>query len=301
MKQYAPIIVFAFNRLEPLKKLIESILSNHEAHESDLIIFVDGPRPNKVGEAVKVKAVQSFVSQISGFKSIEAHFSKENRGLGPSIIAGVTEVINKYGKVIVLEDDLVVAKGFLCFMNTMLYAYQEDNRIMQIAGFSTVHSVPKGYNYDIYLNRRGESWSWATWADRWNTVDWDVRDYPELLKDKRQQQAFNEIGSDLFGMLKGYMNGTNRSWAVRFCYAMFKQGRYVVAPMKSLVHNEGFNNDATNCKKSFNLYKYEFNDKQISFQSVPNIQYVKSIDKSANRFWSIRYRVYSKILSLFYK
>lgn len=297
---FAPIIIFAFNRLEPLKKCVSALLSNKEAIRSDLIVFVDGSRARKEGEAEKVKTVQDYVKTIEGFKSLSYFFSEENKGLGPSIILGVTNVINKYGKVIVLEDDLVVAKGFLNYMNTMLDAYKGDNRIMQITGFSTVHSVPKGYNYDIYLNRRGESWSWATWEDRWNTVDWEVKDYHELLKDKRRQKAFNDIGSDLFSMLKGYMNGLNRSWAVRFCYSMFKQGRYTVAPMKSLVLNDGFNEDATNCKSAFNLYRCEFNKEQDSFHPVPNIPYVRSIDKSANRFWSIRYRVYGKIISFFY-
>ena len=297
---YAPIIIFAFNRLEPLKRCVAALQENSESAESDLIVYVDGARPHKEGEAEKVKAVQEYVKSIPGFRNLTYTFSTDNKGLGPSIIAGVTEVIIKYGKVIVLEDDLVVVKGFLSYMNTMLDAYKDDNRIMQISGFSTTHSVPKGYNYDIYLNRRGESWSWATWADRWNTIDWEVRDYPELLKGKKQQNAFNEIGSDLFGMLRGYMEGHNKSWAVRFCYAMFKQRKYTVAPMKSLVQNEGFNDDATNCKKSYNLYKYELNEEQTLFQPVSNIQYVKSIDKSANRFWSIRYRVYGKIISFFY-
>lgn len=296
---YAPIVIFAFNRLEPLKKCVAALQKNREAKTSDLLVYVDGARNNKEGEADKVNAVQDYVKTIAGFKSLNYIFSRENKGLGPSIIAGVTEVINRYGKVIVIEDDLVVAKGFLSFMNTMLDAYKDDDRIMQIAGFSTKLSVPKGYENDIYLNRRGESWSWATWDDRWNSIDWEVKDYPELLKDKRMQRAFNDIGSDLFGMLKGYMNGLNKSWAIRFCYSMFKQGKFTIAPIKSLVHNEGFNEDATNCKKSYNLYKYDFNEEQTLFRPVPNIQYVKSIDKSANRFWSIRYRVYGKIVSYF--
>lgn len=294
---FSPIIIFAFNRLEPLKNTVASLQKNTESVESDLFVFVDGARLDKEGEAEKVKNVHEYVQNISGFRSLHYTFSEKNKGLGPSIIAGVTEVINQYGKVIVLEDDLAVAPGFLSYMNKMLNAYESDQRIMQISGFSTKVSLPNGYKYDIYLNRRGESWSWATWADRWNTVDWDVKDYPELLSDKKVQRAFNSIGSDLFGMLRGYMEGRNKSWAVRFCYAMFKQGRYQVSPIKSLVRNEGFNADATNCT-SYNRFKYELNETQTDFSVEYNLPYVRSIDKSANKYWSLLYRMYGKIMTL---
>lgn len=298
--QYAPIVIFAFNRLEPLKQTVASVLRNAEAADSDLYVFVDGARPNKEGEKEKVQAVQKFVKTISGFKSVHYTFADQNKRLGPSIIAGVNVVINQYERAIILEDDLIVARGFLNYMNTMLDAYYEDERIMQISGFSTKHYTPKNYTHDIFLNRRGESWSWATWKDRWNEIDWDVKDYPQLLLDKKQQKAFNDIGSDLFGMLKGYKEDRNKSWAVRFCYTMFKKGCFAVSPIMSLVRNEGFNGDATNCKTSYNLYKYDFNDAQITFQPEHNIEYVKSIDKSANRYWSIRYRIYGKIVGYFY-
>ena len=41
---------------------------------------------------------------------------KDNWGLANSIIDGVTTIINKYGKIIVLEDDLVTSKYFLTFL-----------------------------------------------------------------------------------------------------------------------------------------------------------------------------------------
>lgn len=293
---YAPIIIFAFNRLDALQNTVESLRKNTEAAESFLYVFVDGPRVTKKGEKEKVEVVREYVKTITGFKSTAYIFSEANKGLGPSIISGVTDIINKYGCAIVLEDDLEVAPGFLSYMNTMLNAYESDQRIMQIAGFSTKISLPRGYRYDIYLNRRGESWSWATWADRWNSVDWEVKDYPKLLSDKKAQQAFNNIGSDLFDMLRGYMEGRNKSWAVRFCYAMFKKGCYQVSPVKSLVRNEGFNADATNCK-SYNRFKYELNKTQKTFTPVSEISYVRSIDKSANKYWSLQYRIYGKFMT----
>lgn len=47
--EYAPIVVFAFNRLDVLKACIDSLLSNSEVSESDLIVYVDGPREGRGG------------------------------------------------------------------------------------------------------------------------------------------------------------------------------------------------------------------------------------------------------------
>ena len=107
MKKHAPIIIFAFNRLEPLKRCVASLQKNTETKDSDLFVFVDGVRPNIQGEQEKIKSVREYVKTITGFRSLHYAFAKENQGLGNSIIHGVSTVINQYGTAIIIEDDLV--------------------------------------------------------------------------------------------------------------------------------------------------------------------------------------------------
>ena len=114
---YAPIVVFGFNRLDALRNTIASLLLNEEAKSSDLFVCVDGPRMGKVGEKEKVKDVREYVKSITGFKSLHYTFAENNKGLADSIIGGVSEIINLYGRVIVLEDDLVLMPNFLNFLN----------------------------------------------------------------------------------------------------------------------------------------------------------------------------------------
>lgn len=301
---YAPIIIFAFNRLEPLKATVASVLRNTEAAESDLYVFVDGARPNKEGEAEKVKAVQDYVRTISGFKSVTFSFSDANKGLGPSIIAGVTEVINQYGRAIVLEDDLVIARGFLSYMNTMLDLFEKDKRVMQISGYSSELHLPKSYPWDIYMSGRAHSWSWATWMERWVTVDWEVKDFDQLANDAKAIKAFNTFGSDLFGMLKGWKERRNNSWYIRFNYAMHKQGQFCICPTKSLVRNDGFSAEATNCS-TYNRYKIEFDAEHKGVFKTPAIPEALEpnvkLMKHAVRYWSIPYRIYGKIMTILTK
>lgn len=292
----SPIIVFAFNRLDVLKPTVQALLRNPEASESDLFIFVDGARPDKAGEAEKVEDVRRYVRSISGFRSVSHVFSEKNKGLAPSIIEGVTSVIDRYGKVIVVEDDLHVSKSFLRFMNLMLDTFENDERIFQISGFST--KMTGRMEGDIYLNGRAQSWTWATWKDRWDSVDWEVKDYEILCSDRRMRKSFNSHGSDLFGMLRNYKNGVISSWYVRFCYEMHRQGKYTVCPAKSLVRNDGFNSEGTHCN-NYNRYKTDFEDEHHGDFSIPDPLLPDSrIMKEAVKFWSIPYRVFGKAMTL---
>lgn len=295
----SPIIVFAFNRLDSLSSTIKSLKENPEAKESDLYVFVDGPRKHKPDEKYKVSKVQEYVRGISGFKTVNYTFSIENKGLATSIIEGVTQVIDRYGKVIVVEDDLVVSKSFLRFMNQMLQAFEKDDRIFQISGFST--KITHRIEGDIYLNGRAQSWTWGTWKDRWEQIDWEVEDFPELSSNRTLRKSFNSHGSDLFGMMKRFKEGKISSWYIRFCYAMHKKGKYTVCPAKSLVRNDGFSSEGTHCN-NYNRYKIIFNKEHVEDFIIPNdLKPSPVILKEAIKYWSIPYRIYGKIMTYLHR
>lgn len=294
----APIIIFAFNRPEALKNTIHSLLQNEEAKDSDLYVFVDGARPYKAGEVEKVQAVQDIVKRITDFKSIHYTFSEKNKGLGNSIIQGVTQVINQYGKAIVLEDDLVFAINFLSYMNQGLERYEKEEKVFSICGYSNKVKVPKGYEYDTYFCTRSSSWGWGTWADRWNSVDWELKDWDKYSEMGR---AFNKWGgSDCWKMLNDWKHGKNKSWAIRFCFAQFLQDKVSLFPTISKVRNDGFDGEGTNCKK-WSRFKYEFDrtsNKQIKFPA--NTILDKELYKSAMAYHGILIRIYSRIMYLIY-
>ena len=292
----AAIIVFAFNRPEALRNTIQSLLRNTEAQESDLYVFVDGARPDKPGEAEKVKAVQKYVKSVSGFKSVHYTFGERNKGLGTSIIQGVTSVINRHGKVIVLEDDLVFAENFLAFMNEGLKRYEKEERVFSVCGYSNKVNVPEGYASDAYFCPRSSSWGWATWADRWNSVDWGLKDWDKYAG---MRKAFNRWGgSDCFGMLKGWRQGKNQSWAIRFCFSQFLQDKLSLFPTISKVRNDGFDGTGTNCKR-WSRFRYEFDETaNKNFVFPQEIAINKQLYRSAMAYHSIPVRIYSRLMYL---
>lgn len=297
----APIAVIAFNRPDLLKATLDSLAYNPLAENSDLFIFIDGARENRPGEKEKVQQVKTVAEAATGFNSVTVKASEQNKGLAKSIIGAASELINQFGKVIVVEDDLYLSPSFLTFMNTMLEAYKNDSRIMQVTGYSAKIRHPERFHCDYYLTRRAHSWSWGTWKDRWETVDWEVKDFEELAASKEKQKAFCEYGSDLYGMLKGWKTGRNNSWYIRFNYSMYKQGRFSIAPIQSLVRNDGFGVDATNCK-SYNRYQIDFQSSYKDEWDVSDhVDWNKKLDKESVRFWSLSYRVYGKIMSILNK
>ena len=252
---YAPIVVFGFNRPDALKNTIASLLRNEEAKDSDLFVFVDGSRDGKVGEKEKVEEVREYVKSIKGFKSIHYTFSENNKGLADSIIGGVSQVIKQYGRVIVLEDDLVLMPNFLNFLNQGLEIYENNQKVMSVCGHSCKVKASTDYPYDAYFFTRSSSWGWATWKDRWNLVDWKLNDWDSVVANRK---AFiKSQGSDVFKMLNDWKKGKNHSWAIRFCYAQFVLGRLSVIPNRSFVDNEGFSGDGTNCKR-YSRFKFDF-------------------------------------------
>ncbi len=291
---YSPIIIFAFNRVDTLRNTVSSLLNNEEAKESELFVYVDGPRKQKPGEAEKVKTVQEFVKTINGFKNVTYSFSEENKGLGTSIIAGVTEVINRYGRAIVLEDDLVFSSNFLAFMNDGLNRYENEQKVFSICGYTNKVKVPKGYDHDAYFCTRSSSWGWGTWADRWNTVDWELKDWSRY---KKMGRAFNRWGgSDCFRMLRSVKECGATSWAIRFGFFQFLQDKLSLFPIVSKVRNDGFDGAGTNCKK-WSRFKYVFDETDRKIFIMPSdISLNKKLYRSAMSYHTIMIRIWSRIM-----
>ena len=292
----APIILFAFNRLEAVMRTVESWLQNSEAADSELFVFVDGPRDHVPTDRDKVGAVQEYVKTIQGFKQVTCTFAEKNKGLGASVIAGVTQVIKQYGRAIVVEDDLYVGKNFLAFMNQGLDRYELDKEVFSVCGYTNRVARPRGYDYDAYACVRSSSWGWGTWSDRWKSVNWTLENWAAC---EAQAKAFNRWGgSDCFGMLRDWHEGKNQSWAIRFCYSQFVQGKVAIFPMVSKVANEGFDGQGTNCK-GWNRFKYEFDSSENKeFEWPGDIGIDKRLLKSALSYHSIYRRIYSRIMNL---
>jgi glycosyltransferase involved in cell wall biosynthesis len=296
----APIIIFCYNRLDHLKKTVEALQKNELADESDLFVFSDGYKREK--DKQKVLDVRDYIHSVSGFKKVTIIEREKNRGLANSVIAGVTEIINQYGKVIVVEDDLVTSPVFLKYMNECLDLYEKDQRIFSISGYAPPIKIPTEYQYKQYLIVRPCSWGWATWKDRWQLVDWEVSDFSSFIRSKLERKKFNLAGKDLTIMLLKQMTGKINSWAVRWTYSCYKQGKYCVYPVESYIFNAGTDGSGTHFKGNTVKYSVSLSDNKIKPQElqtnktmIENFQryYMPSfIRQIINQYKLFRYRLF---------
>ena len=279
----APIILFVYNRPVHTRLTIEALQKNKLATDSELFIYSDAPQ-NKLSTN-KVLDIRNYIRTVDGFKNITIIEREKNFGLADSVILGVTEIIDKFGKAIVLEDDIVTSQNFLMFMNETLNFYESDNKIYSISGYNFPIKIPKAYPHKIYISPRPSSWGWATWQNRWKTADWIISDFNSFAKNKQLVAKFSVGGNDLMPMLKRQLSGKINSWAIRWAYTHFKYNSFSLYPINSFLTNIGADSSGTHTRKT-TKFDVEIFPKSYSDYLVENLNTDKEILNSLQKFFS---------------
>ena len=245
----APITVFVYNRPWHIRQTIEALKKNKLTKKSELFIFSDGPKDEN--DRKKVEEVRKYLREITGFKKITIIERRENLGLANSVIAGVTEVVNKYGRIIILEDDLLTSPYFLKFMNEGLNFYENENKIISIHGFI----YPVKFDLpDTFFIRGADCWGWATWKRGWDLFESDGKKLLVELKKRKLTHKFDLGGSYPYTkMLIDQVNRKNDSWAIRLYASAFLKDKLTVHPGKSLIFHNGNDESGTHFGKTDKL------------------------------------------------
>lgn len=280
MDKIAPLVLFVYNRPEHTRRTVESLLKNTLAGNSELIIFSDGAKNDK--DLQKVKTVRDYIRTIKGFDRIEIVLRERNFGLANSVISGVNEIFKQNDQVIVMEDDIVTLPSFLTFMNKALMFYQDNKSIYSISGYPYPIKIPRTYNEDVFISYRASSWGWGTWKERWEKVDWEVKDFSAFISDKKVQNLFDRGGQDLTPMLKAQIKGKIDSWAIRWSFAHFTNNAYCLYPIVPLCKNIGTDKSGTHSSSSpkLDVELKAFNKELVLGQSPElNEEIIKEIQK----------------------
>ena len=255
----APVVVFAYSRVEHLRRAVESLLENSEAGQTHIHFFCDGPK--RPEDQIQVDAVRHYVASVHGFASVSSVHRERNMGLAASVIDGVSRMIRHCGRVIVVEDDLVLSPHFLRFMNDGLTLYENDDKVASIHGYCY---PAKATLPDSFFLTGADCWGWATWARAWHHFEPDGQRLLSALESRGLCNRFDFNGNFPYTrMLRDQVQGRNSSWAIRWHASCFLAGRLTLYPGRSLVHNDGFDSTGRHCETT-NDY-----DQQISFDAVP--------------------------------
>lgn len=268
ISRLAPITLFVYNRLAHTRKTIEALQKNELAIESNLIIFSDGFKKSPESQA-SVLVVREYLKTINGFKSIKIIERSENLGLAKSIISGVTEIVNQYNKIIVLEDDLITSPYFLRYMNDALKLYENQEEVISIHAY--IYPV-KHFLPETFFIKGADCWGWATWKRGWDLFEADGRKLLNELKAKKLTKEFDLNGSYPYTqMLKGQIKGLNNSWAVRWYASAFLKNKLTLYPGHSLISNSGFDDSGTHTGKTDAFYTSAY-DQPIKITEIPIVE-----------------------------
>jgi len=297
----SPIALFVYNRPGHTQQTLDALSANFFANESELFIYSDAPKNQEAVESVQ--AVRSLLKTVQGFKSVTVIKREKNWGLADSIIDGVTSIVNQYGKVIVLEDDIVTSQNFLQFMNKALAYYENEKNVWHISGWNCL-SETYGLD-DAFLWRTLDCWGWATWKDRWQYFEKDV---DKLIKTfpKKEIYKFNIHNCEnIWGQVLANKAGTINTWAVFWYAKIFLNKGLCLNPTVSFVRNIGFDGTGVHCDKSSVFSNETLCEKDIDFSTI-SIKENKTALKKIVAYYkkkrkSLLIRAIKKIYSLLFK
>lgn len=286
----APIALFVYNRPEHARKTIEALAKNKYAIDSVLHVFSDAPR--SPADIPAVAAVREHLAEISGFKRIEIHEQNENLGLALSIINGVSSLCSKYGKVIVLEDDLETSPYFLTFMNEALDFYEHTPEVMHVSGFR--YPAKSFENEETFFLHVPLCWGWATWGRAWDSYRKDLALMSQF--DKRAIDRFN-FGNNYPFWLQLELNKSQKidTWFIFWYANLFLRGGLALFPARSLVQNIGMDNSGTNSGFSEN-YHVQLSTTPIRLTRIALVEDALGFEYHCQYFKKIHLSIFKRIV-----
>lgn len=265
----APVIVFAYDRPDHLRRTLDALAKNTLANQSELFIYCDGAKESATDEQkVQVAKTREVAHAVIGFKNITVIERPQNVGLMNNIVGAVTEIVNRYGRVIVFEDDMITSSGTLQYFNDALETYKDEEKVMHIVSYVFPHRwlLPETFFYSVPYPGGG----WATWARAWKYYPTDIEELYNYWKGKWSYfNYWDHDGDDLIKQLVMNHEGTLRTWFIRWYAVMLKMGGLTLYPGKSMVTNIGFDGSGDNCiQLNHNRYEHKQLAQQVRVKKL---------------------------------
>jgi len=260
MQSLAPIALFVYNRPDHARRTIGYLKKNLLAEDSRLFVFSDGAKTPD--DQAKVNEVRTLIKQTDGFKSVRIIESKLNQGLANAIIAGVSQLVQEYGKVIVFEDDLLSSPFTLSYFNDALRRYMHQEKVMHIGAY--MYPLQDKNLPQTFFYRAATSWGWATWGRAWKNFNPDIDDLTGRFSKQQIKQFSIEGTMNFWKQMQEFKAGKNNSWAIRWYASVFLAGGLTLNPSKSFIHNIGHDGSGVHSNKE-DIYQVHVAQQPVRF------------------------------------
>lgn len=271
------IVVIGFNRPQSLKRLLYSLsTAQYSLTNIPLCICIDFQDSSKNKEVVEI--AKKFKWEFGQKRIIH---QKKNLGLREHVLRS-GDLVNEYGSIIMMEDDLFVSPFFYTYTTSCLAYYSDDCNIGGISLNNYEQSEVTGFpfrpiidGYDVYFlkiaSSRGQAWT----ANMWNCFR--IWQKEEFVNDPVWT---NKIPEKIY-------NWPESSWKKLFIIYLNFKNQYFVYPRNSYTTNFG--------EKGTNTIK---NSTQLQVTLVYRTEKFRLI-KFENSF--VKYDSYFEIEPAFFK
>ena len=267
MQPLAPIVVFIYSRPQLTEQTLEALAANLLADESSLYIYADGPKENASQETIRrINETRAVARKKKWCKEVTIIESEKNLGLANSVIRGVTEIINKYGSIIVLEDDMITSPYFITYMNEALSKYSNTDEVISIHGYCPPINYKKAETFFI---KGADCWGWATWKRGWDMMNYDSIDLKNKIEVSGKKYEFDFWGTyPYFQMLEDCIEKKVDSWAILWYASAFLNNKLTLYPSSSLLKNTGTDDLATHKQDKY-FMNTDILQQPVNIVSIP--------------------------------
>ena len=214
------IVAVGYNRPDGMKRLLESIAkASYNIEDVPLIISID--ESNRSDE---VEAVAKAFEWTHGTKEIRRF--PERQGLRKHIVQ-CGDYSEKYGAVIILEDDLVVAEDFYSYVCAAHEKYGDEGCVCGVALYSYSCNVFTHYAFtpvpslhDVYLGGMV-----VTWGQSWNARQW--RNFKSWYFE--HEDKLSAVNPDIPRDISSW----TRSWGRYFASFIAEKHLYYIYPYRA--------------------------------------------------------------------
>ena len=262
-----PVVMIGYSRSWTLKQSLYNLAQCYDVNERDIFLFLDAP--SKVADQIKCDDMYKTAKQVKDTILPRLQIIKRsyNFGVPGNLIAAINQVTNEYGRAIFFEDDVLVSRTFLQYEDRALDFYQDDDRIFCINGYQhpNLH-VPRTYRYDIYLAPRNSAWGFGIWRNRWESIDFDMKDWNRYKEYADNLIRLEKAGIDISGMIERQLSGKIHTWDVQCTFHMMRNNMFAIDPRYGMTKNIGFGSEGVHCSTQIPFYQ-----KQAYYDFVPKL------------------------------
>lgn len=291
-----PVLFIVFNRPKETQLVFSKI---REMRPSRLYISSDGPRTEYKDEKLTVDTIrEQLQNSIDWPCQVQYKLHPKNLGCKIAVSSAIDWFFQNEKMGVILEDDCLPNTSFFTFCESLLHRYENDKRIWHISGSNFQFGHIRGHA-DYYFSQFPHIWGWATWADRWQEYDIDLK----LLSEDTFQKIFKNNARFYnlwFNRFKETKNGRSNTWDYQWMFTILINSGLSITPNKNLVSNIGFNEYATHTNQKNcileNISTKEFSNDEIKHPESIISDFKADVFFNANTY-GIFPRIWRKIIN----